>query len=72
MSLLIKNRILNDVVWNVTDPLNVRNHDLQFVDSESISIIYDHFSGISDEKFIIFDGTEYKTPNLLGSISNQN
>ena len=72
LSLLIKNATINDVVWNVTDALNVSNHDLQFVDSESVSIVYDHFSGISDEKFIIFDGTEYKNPNLLGPISNQN
>ena len=63
---------LNDVVWNVTDPVNIRRHDLQYVDSENLRIVYDHFSGFSDEKFIIFDGTEYKTPNLLGSISNQN
>ena len=30
------------------------------------------FLEYSDEKFIIFDGTEYKNPNLLGPISNQN
>ena len=71
-SLLIKNATLKDVVWNVTDVLNIKKHDLQFVDSESVRVVYDHFSGYSDEKFIIFDGTEYKTPNLLGSISNQN
>ena len=72
ISLQIKNANLNDVVWNVTDPVNIRSHDLQYVDSENVRIVYDHFSGFSDEKFIIFDGTEYKTPNLLGSISNQN
>ena len=72
LSLLINNGTLNDVVWNVTDPVNVMSHDLQIVDSESVRIVYDHFSGYSDEKFIIFDGTEYKTPNLISSISNQN
>ena len=40
LSLLIKNASINDFVWNVTDALNVRNHDLQFVDSESVSIVY--------------------------------
>lgn len=71
-SLLINNATLDNVVWNVTDAINIRRHDLEFVDSENASIVYDHFSGFSDEKFVIFDGTEYKTPNLLGSISNQN
>ena len=52
--------------------LNVKKHDLQSIDSENLGFIYDHFSGFSDEKFVIFDGTEYKTPNLLGLIPNQN
>lgn len=69
---LIKNATLNDFVWNVTDVVNVKKHELKSIDNENLGFIYDHFSGNSDSKFVIFDGTEYKTPNLLGLIPNQN
>ena len=69
---LIKNSTLNDFIWNVTDVVNVKKHELQSIDDENLGFTYDHFSGNSDSKFIIFDGTEYKTPNLLGLIPNQN
>ena len=29
---------LNDVVWNVTDVVNVKKHDLQFVDHENVRV----------------------------------
>ncbi len=71
-SALIEDATINNTVWNVTDITNVRKHSLIQVDSETIGFSYDHFAGGSDEKFVVFDGTEYKTPNLLGSVPNQN
>ena len=32
LSLLLKNATLNDFVWNVTDVVNVKKHDLQSID----------------------------------------
>jgi len=58
-------------VWNVTDPTNVFNYEL-FFDSLNIATFGYHMDiGISDEKFIAFDGIEYNTPNLIGSVINQ-
>ena len=69
---IIENATINNTVWNVTNSINVRTHHLVDYDTVSVGFNYDHFSGGSDEKFIVFDGTQYKIPNLLGSVSNQN
>ena len=58
-------------VWNVTDPTNVTNHELYFDTPNTATFGYDMSIGLSDEKFIAFIGTEYKTPNLIGYVPNQ-
>ena len=68
---IIENATINNRVWNVTNSIDVSIHQLLDYDTVSVSFYYDHFAGGSDEKFVVFDGADYKIPNLIGSVSNQ-
>ncbi len=70
--LIIENVMPSLKVWRVTDPTNVTNHDLSFDTPNTANFGYNMSIGLSDEKFIAFDGMEYKTPNLLAYLPNQN
>ncbi|MBT4738094.1 MAG: type IX secretion system sortase PorU, partial [Flavobacteriales bacterium] len=71
--LILENVIPSLKVWNVTDPTNVTNHELYVPPNllNTVTFGYDMSIGLSDEKFIAFTGTEYKTPNLIGYVPNQ-
>ena len=71
--LILENVIPSLKVWNVTDPTNVTNHELYVPPNllNTVTFGYDMPIGLSDEKFIAFTGTEYKIPNLIGYVPNQ-
>jgi len=69
-SVQIANVTSSTKIWRVTEPTNIARH-LLFQQTDSSYRFY--YDGIYlSEQFIVFDGSEYKTPNLLGSVSNQN
>ena len=59
-------------VWNVSDPTKVINQLLTSAGNGKYLISYDADSGISDEKFIAFDRSQFLSPKLEGSVNNQN
>ena len=68
-SVQIANVTSSTKIWRVTEPTNIARH-LLFQQTDSSYRFY--YDGIYlSEQFIVFDGTEYKTPNLLGSVYNQ-
>ena len=70
--LSIDNFSVTKRVWNVTTTTDIKEHELLYVSDNKYTFGYDMSMGLSDEKFIAFDGTEYKTPNLIGHVPNQN
>ena len=71
-SLVVKNISNSHRVWNITDPFNIKEHELENYSATEYSFDYDLFSGISDEKFILFDNVNFLSPQLEGQIQNQN
>ena len=70
--LKIENASSSLKIWHVTDATTVKNRVLYLDSLNRGYFSYNMGVGLSDEKFIAFDGSEFKTPNLIGSIPNQN
>ena len=58
----------NVSLWDVTDPLNVKNQLYSLNNNNAVYSI----STDSLKQFIAFDGLNFYSPNLIGKIANQN
>ncbi|MEQ9404155.1 MAG: type IX secretion system sortase PorU [Cyclobacteriaceae bacterium] len=58
----------NVLIWDVTDVLNISN---QLFDNSG-NLVSFKSQGSSPEEFVIFSGTEFPVPALLGKVNNQN
>ncbi len=68
---LIKYRIddaIGATIWNVTDPVNAFKQDY-LVESNSIAF---QSQSNSIEEFVVFNGSDFPTPFVFGSVPNQN
>ncbi|WP_420316743.1 type IX secretion system sortase PorU [Ekhidna sp.] len=68
---LLRYEIANAIgsnIWNVTDPTNVVSQDIAV---ENSKIIFQSQS-VGIEEYIVFEGSEFPTPFVFGSVSNQN
>jgi len=64
----LSNTTSNINIWDVTDPLNVKNQLYSLNNSNAIFRI----ATDSLKQFIAFDGLNYNSPELIGKIANQN
>lgn len=58
----------NTRIWNVNDPMNVKELETTLNNTQ---LTFNH-NASSLQEFVAFDGSNYYTPVLLGSVANQN
>ena len=65
---VISNVTSNVIVWDVTDPINVTERDIDF-SSNNVSF---NASTDSLKEYLVFNASSYFTPEYIGQVNNQN